>query len=169
LAKLTFPADLEPSQQPAPDDLVPGTDAVARSPFGSLLNNLLNAPEQTGAADAINDVLSLVRSAMDVDFTHYKQTTVTRRIRRRLALRDCHNLDEYLQLLRRDRAEICLQRTQACQRAFDDFFTTKVHGTGLGMTICKRFIEKHGGRITVGECAAPGAVVLITLPRGPGG
>jgi PAS domain S-box-containing protein len=53
------------------------------------------------------------------------------------------------------------------QRAFEDFFTTKVRGTGLGLAICKRIIEAHGGRISVGEAAPPGAVILITLPRRP--
>jgi two-component system, LuxR family, sensor kinase FixL len=52
-------------------------------------------------------------------------------------------------------------------RAFEDFFTTKVHGTGLGLGICKRVIEAHGGRIVVGESTEPGALLLITLPRRP--
>jgi PAS domain S-box-containing protein len=55
------------------------------------------------------------------------------------------------------------------RRAFDDFFTTKVHGTGLGLAICKRIVEAHGGRITVGASAEPGAVLVITLPRKPSG
>jgi PAS domain S-box-containing protein len=53
------------------------------------------------------------------------------------------------------------------QRAFEDFFTTKVQGTGLGLAICKRIIEAHEGRIVVGELAEPGAILVITLPRRP--
>jgi two-component system CheB/CheR fusion protein len=41
-----------------------------------------------------------------VDFTLYKRSTVNRRIQRRLALRDCQNLQDYLGLLRRDREEL---------------------------------------------------------------
>jgi two-component system CheB/CheR fusion protein len=63
-------------------------------------------PEPAAVADAIVDILTLIRSATDVDFTHYKQSTVARRIRRRLALRDCQGLDEYVQLLRNDREEL---------------------------------------------------------------
>jgi two-component system, LuxR family, sensor kinase FixL len=52
------------------------------------------------------------------------------------------------------------------QRIFDPFFTTKTRGTGLGMAITKRIVEVHGGRIDVGEGNAPGAEIIVTLPRG---
>ncbi len=49
------------------------------------------------------------------------------------------------------------------ERIFEEFFTTKTHGTGLGMAICRRIVDTHGGRIEVGT--DPGAVICITLPR----
>jgi len=52
-------------------------------------------------------------------------------------------------------------------KIFDPFFTTKAKGTGLGMAIAKRIVEAHGGQITVGDPAGPGAVFLLTLPKGP--
>jgi PAS domain S-box-containing protein len=51
-------------------------------------------------------------------------------------------------------------------KVFDPFFTTKAKGTGLGMAIAKRIVEAHGGRIAVGDADGPGALFLITLPRG---
>jgi len=58
------------------------------------------------APNALVEIFALLRSATDVDFTHYKQSTVHRRILRRLALRNCHGLDDYLQLLRKDGDEV---------------------------------------------------------------
>jgi signal transduction histidine kinase/FixJ family two-component response regulator len=49
-------------------------------------------------------------------------------------------------------------------RIFEPFYTTKTHGTGLGMPIARRIIEAHGGRIRVGDPQA-GAEILMTLPR----
>lgn len=34
-------------------------------------------------------------------------------------------------------------------KIFDPLFTSKKHGTGLGLTICKQIIDGHGGNITV--------------------
>ena len=56
--------------------------------------------------DALAEILELLRGQMQVDFTHYKKSTVARRIQRRLALRDCHDVDDYLELLHHDREEL---------------------------------------------------------------
>jgi signal transduction histidine kinase len=52
-------------------------------------------------------------------------------------------------------------------KVFDAFYTTKAKGTGLGTAIAKRIVEAHGGQIAVGERDGPGALILITLPKGP--
>ncbi|MDB5388330.1 MAG: kinE 1 [Planctomycetaceae bacterium] len=51
------------------------------------------------------------------------------------------------------------------QRIFEPFYTTKTHGTGLGMAIVQRIVEGHGGRITVGTSRNSGTEMLMTLPR----
>jgi PAS domain S-box-containing protein len=71
----------------------------------------------------------------------------------------------------RDAIEVAIQDNgpgfaeQDRQRAFEFFFTTKVRGTGLGLPICKRIVEAHGGRIAISDSSGPGALLLITLPR----
>ena len=53
---------------------------------------------------------------------------------------------------------------EAKSRIFEPFFTTKAGGTGLGMPICKRIIESHGGDLQIGR-AKQGAEFVILLPR----
>src|SRR5215831_8805354 len=47
---------------------------------------------------------------------------------------------------------------------FEPLFSTKTKGTGLGLTICRQIVEKHGGTLTLGESTC-GAAFCITLPR----
>ncbi len=49
------------------------------------------------------------------------------------------------------------------KRIFDPFYTTKTHGTGLGMAIVRRIVEAHGGMVEVGDCSA-GTEICLTLP-----
>ena len=52
------------------------------------------------------------------------------------------------------------------QRVFDPFYTTKQdgRGRGLGLAICMRIVEQHGGTIMAGSSPAGGAVFTMRLP-----
>lgn len=54
-------------------------------------------------------------------------------------------------------------------KAFEAFFTTKAKGTGLGLPICKRIVESHGGTIMLASEVGRGTRVVVTLPKGVSG
>jgi two-component system, chemotaxis family, CheB/CheR fusion protein len=61
------------------------------------------APPELQGLDA---VYRMLQEEFGLDFTHYKPSTVTRRIERRLALARSQDLNEYLQRLRNERDEL---------------------------------------------------------------
>jgi signal transduction histidine kinase len=51
-------------------------------------------------------------------------------------------------------------------RIFDAFFTTKSHGMGLGLSICRSVVESHGGRLWASPRFPHGSVFYVQLPSG---
>jgi C4-dicarboxylate-specific signal transduction histidine kinase len=50
------------------------------------------------------------------------------------------------------------------ERIFDAFFTTKSHGMGMGLSICRSIVEAHGGRLTASPAHPHGSVFEIIFP-----
>jgi signal transduction histidine kinase len=48
-------------------------------------------------------------------------------------------------------------------RIFDPFFSTKSHGSGIGLALCHDLVNEHGGTITA-ECNNDGTVFTVKLP-----
>ena len=51
------------------------------------------------------------------------------------------------------------------EKIFQEFFTTREHGTGLGLVIARRIVEEHGGELELSNKPGVGAVFTIRLPR----
>ncbi len=50
------------------------------------------------------------------------------------------------------------------RRLFEPLITTKTHGTGLGLALVKRMIERHGGTVRYDPRAGGGARFTVSLP-----
>jgi len=53
---------------------------------------------------------------------------------------------------------------QHSSRLFEAFYTTKVKGIGMGLTISRSIIEAHGGRLWAVANHGPGSTFCFTLP-----
>jgi signal transduction histidine kinase len=53
---------------------------------------------------------------------------------------------------------------QHADKIFNAFFTTKTHGTGMGLRISRSIIESHGGRLWAADNSPRGAKFCFTLP-----
>ena len=53
---------------------------------------------------------------------------------------------------------------QQADKIFNAFFTTKTHGTGMGLRISRSIVESHGGRLWAADNPPRGARFCFTLP-----
>jgi nitrogen fixation/metabolism regulation signal transduction histidine kinase len=54
------------------------------------------------------------------------------------------------------------------ERAFDDFYTTKSSGTGLGLSVVRRLVSDLGGTLRVETAPGQGSRFIVELPAVPG-
>jgi len=54
--------------------------------------------------------------------------------------------------------------SQQADQIFDAFFSTKAHGTGMGLRISRSIVESHGGRLWATDNSPRGASFNLTLP-----
>ncbi|HEY7427712.1 MAG TPA: CheR family methyltransferase [Gemmataceae bacterium] len=87
-----------------PRDIARELERITRHPYARETTPAVEPPATE--AGAFDEILALLRARTTVDFTHYKQTTIHRRILRRMALRSLENGGEYLRLLRDEPAEL---------------------------------------------------------------
>lgn len=57
-------------------------------------------------------------------------------------------------------------RAEDREQIFNPFFTTKPGGVGLGLAICAKIVDEHGGAIRVESELGRGSTFLVTLPAG---
>ncbi len=53
---------------------------------------------------------------------------------------------------------------EVIHKVFQPFFTTKAHGRGMGLAICRSIIEAHGGKFTINPNSNNNSWIRFTLP-----
>jgi PAS domain S-box-containing protein len=81
---------------------------------------------------------------------------------RELTIHSQRGQDEHVQVSVSDTG-VGLPPQQADQ-LFNAFFTTKPHGTGMGLRISRSIVESHGGRLWAADNSSRGASFHLTLP-----
>ena len=90
----------------SPEKIAEELANYSRSPLMTsplLLTKVEESPEQR---DAMATIFALLKSSTGVDFSHYKPTTIARRIQRRMVLYKLETLNDYAQHLRHNSAEV---------------------------------------------------------------
>lgn len=109
---ITFAQDIEASNKEMPQNAInAGVVDYVLSPSQIVqkLIELSKAKDQIGEENNPNDevvfqeIIKILRHHSGVDFTYYKQTTIRRRIARRMALSKIVNLRDYLKVLQGDK------------------------------------------------------------------
>jgi signal transduction histidine kinase len=52
---------------------------------------------------------------------------------------------------------------ESMEKLFTPFFTTKAKGMGMGLAVCKRFVDAHGGSIDVESKEGKGSTFTVRL------
>lgn len=129
-------------------------------------------PPVSGDPDQMTQVvLNLVRNAMEampMEGKGKKILVVRTRMRSDLKIRSSGE--------RQARALVTLEiqdhgigmDEETKRRIFTPFFTTKAHGTGLGLPMCQRIIAEHGGFLQVESHAGEGSCFRLCFRRSHG-
>jgi signal transduction histidine kinase len=104
-------------------------------------------------------ILNLVQNALEA------MDTTTDRSRVLRIKTECRNRDAVVVAIEDSGPGVDAKQLE---NIFAAFVTTKPHGMGLGLAICRMIIEHHGGRLTASSDGKSGTLFQFVLPIGSG-
>jgi two-component system CheB/CheR fusion protein len=87
-------------------DLILPPEEMPEALVSYIKNPYVSKQKRAGVQDGLDRLLSIVRDKTSVDFTHYKPSTVFRRIERRIAVNQKDSLQQYLEILESNPNEV---------------------------------------------------------------
>jgi two-component system, chemotaxis family, CheB/CheR fusion protein len=79
---------------------------IARHPYVFRDRSVESAEMISVGTSGLSSIFGMLRRATGLDFTHYRQTTIVRRIHRRMVVHKIEKLDDYVKYLRSNPAEL---------------------------------------------------------------
>ncbi|HEV8431955.1 MAG TPA: CheR family methyltransferase [Thermoanaerobaculia bacterium] len=133
---------------------------IARSDYFSKVAREAKLPDND-----LQKIFSILESSFDVDFTHYKPSTVQRRIQRRMALQRIEALSDYVEFLKANPNEPALLYADILIRVTGFFRDPEVFVAlrGIAAELLKGRNEDDPLRIWVPGCASGEEVYSIAM------
>jgi two-component system CheB/CheR fusion protein len=103
---------------------------------------------------ALSTVFALLQSHSGVDFSHYKRSTIRRRILRRMVLNKIGQLNDYVQFLNKNQAEVAALYQDVLIKVTNFFRDAKIF-EALKKTVLAKIIKQHASESPV-RIWAPG-------------
>jgi len=89
-----------------PEGIAKQLTRLAKAPHTALSRTVAVDQLTNGAGIPLRRIFDLLRGISGVDFSYYKQATISRRLRRRMVLRQCENLLQYSKFIEAHPAEL---------------------------------------------------------------
>ena len=90
----------------SPKDIAHELARIARHPYVFRDRGAGSAEIVAAGSAGLSSIFSMLRRSTGLDFTHYRQTTIVRRIHRRMVVHKIEKLDAYVKFLRENPAEL---------------------------------------------------------------
>lgn len=182
LMRKTLPSDYSQDLDVLDHEIERLTNLTNR--VSEFLKNPVGNPEEIELVSFITDISKLFSVAIKLDFHELDEVwTVFDKDRARSVIENliknasesCTDRDPQvvveMNLLRKKLIRIRVMdrgdglSEDARKKLYNPFFTTKIHGSGIGLAITKQFVEAQGGSIKISSRDGGGTIAEIVLKR----